>query len=63
MIQVINRAFDILEYIAKDPDKPKALGEIASDLDLNAGTCANIIKTMVARKYLEKIDKQKGYSA
>jgi DNA-binding IclR family transcriptional regulator len=61
MIQVINRAFDILEYIAKEPDKPKALGEIAGDLDLNAGTCANIIKTMVARKYLEKIDKQKGY--
>ncbi|RYY19134.1 MAG: IclR family transcriptional regulator, partial [Chitinophagaceae bacterium] len=28
---------------------------------LNAGTCANIIKTMVARKYLDKIDKQKGY--
>ncbi|MFT3933125.1 MAG: IclR family transcriptional regulator [Chitinophagaceae bacterium] len=61
MIQVINRAIDILEYIAQEPEKPKSLGEIAGSLELNAGTCANIIKTMVARKYIEKIDKQKGY--
>lgn len=61
MIQVINRALDILEYIANEPDKPKPLGEIASKLELNAGTCANIIKTLVDRKYLEKIDKSKGY--
>ncbi len=61
MIQVIHRAFDIIEYIAVDPDSPKALGEIAEALELNAGTCANIIKTLTSRKYLEKIDKQKGY--
>lgn len=61
MIQVINRAFDIMEFIASDPEKPKALGEIAGALNLNAGTTANIIKTLTARKYLEKIDKQKGY--
>jgi len=50
-----------LEYIAREPEKPKSLGEIAGHLDLNAGTCANIIKTMVTRRYIEKIDKQKGY--
>jgi DNA-binding IclR family transcriptional regulator len=61
MIQVINRALDILEYIAKDPESPKPLGEIAADLNLNAGTCANIIKTMVTRKYIDKLGKQKGY--
>ncbi len=61
MIQVINRALDILEYIAREPDKPKVLGEIAGELGLNAGTCANIIKTLVERKYVEKLDKQKGY--
>jgi DNA-binding IclR family transcriptional regulator len=60
MIQVINRAFDMLEYIAKDRDKPKALSEIAGDLTLNAGTCANILKTMVHRNYVQKVDKQ-GY--
>ena len=61
MIQVIHRAFDIIEYIGKDPDKPKVLGEIAQALNLNAGTCANIIKTMVSRKYIEKAAHQKGY--
>lgn len=61
MIQVINRAFDILELIAKEPDKQMPLGEIAEKLDLNAGTCANIIKTLVSRKYLDKADKKKGY--
>ncbi|RZK43421.1 MAG: IclR family transcriptional regulator [Pedobacter sp.] len=61
MIQVIHRAFDILEYIGKDPEKPKVLSEIAQSLNLNAGTCANIIKTMVSRKYIEKAAHQKGY--
>ena len=61
MIQVIHRAFDIIEYISKDPEKPKVLGEIAKTLNLNAGTCANIIKTMVSRKYIEKAEHQKGY--
>ncbi|MDQ1142612.1 IclR family transcriptional regulator [Pedobacter agri] len=61
MIQVINRAFDILEFIAREPDKPKVLGEIAQALDLNAGTCSNIIKTMMNRKYIEKAEFKKGY--
>ncbi|UKT64923.1 IclR family transcriptional regulator [Pedobacter mucosus] len=61
MIQVIHRAFDILEFIGKEPDKPKVLGEIAQALNLNPGTCANIIKTMTSRKYVEKVDHQKGY--
>lgn len=61
MIQVVNRALDILELVAKSPDSPKTLGEIAGELELNAGTCANIIKTLVQRGYLDKLDKQKGY--
>lgn len=61
MIQVVNRAFDILEYIARNADKPRSLGEIAGELNLNAGTCANILKTMVDRNYIQKLDKQKGY--
>ncbi len=58
MIQVINRAFDILELIAK---APKTLSEIATELNLNAGTCANIIKTMTERRYIDKLDNKKGY--
>lgn len=61
MIQVINRAMDILECIAKEPDHPKSLSEIAKILNLNSGTCANIIKTLVTRKYIEQTAKRKGY--
>ena len=61
MIQVINRALDILEYISIEPEKPKILGDIAETLKLNPGTCANIIKTLVQRGYLEKLEKQRGY--
>lgn len=61
MIQVINRALDILEIVAENPEKPTSLGEIADTLGLNHGTCANIMKTLVARKYLEQVGTKKGY--
>ena len=61
MIQVINRALDILEYVSNETQKPKLMGHIARDLQLNPATCANIIKTLVNRGYLEKSDIQKGY--
>ncbi|MCW3087197.1 MAG: IclR family transcriptional regulator [Sediminibacterium sp.] len=61
MIQVIHRAFDILEYVARDPDRPKLLSEIATGLNLKPGTCANIVKTLMGRGYLERSGTQKGY--
>lgn len=61
MIQVMNRAFDIIEYIASDPETPKMLSDIAKRTGLNAATCANIIKTLVDRRYVEKLDKKRGY--
>jgi len=61
MIQVLHRAFDILELIAKDNSRAFSLGEIASALQLNHATCANIIKTMVTRNYLEQLGPKKGY--
>lgn len=61
MIQVIGRALDILELIAQKPDKIKTLSEIANTLNLNHGTCANIIKTLVSRNYIEKVEGKKGY--
>jgi DNA-binding IclR family transcriptional regulator len=61
MIQVINRAIDIIEYVAADPGKPKLMGHIANDLKLNTGTCANIVKTLVNRRLLKKTVKGKGY--
>lgn len=54
MIQVIHRALDILEYLAKHKDSRNSLKDISTALDLNAGTCANIIKTLIIRKYIVK---------
>ncbi len=61
MIQVIDKAFDILELIATEPDKGWPLGSIADPLSMNHGTCANILKTMVKRRYVEKLPAKKGY--
>lgn len=61
MIQVINRALDILEYIAKHNERPSSLTEIASKMDLNQATCANILKTLVDKNYLEHMGRKKGY--
>ncbi|TKB99209.1 IclR family transcriptional regulator domain-containing protein [Pedobacter cryophilus] len=61
MIQVINRAIDILEYISNDVERPKLMGHIAIDLNLNTATCANIMKTLVNRGLIKKADHEKGY--
>ncbi|MBN1181062.1 MAG: helix-turn-helix domain-containing protein [Bacteroidales bacterium] len=61
MIQVLNRAFNILEYIASDSDKKFGLAEIADSLLLNHSTCANIIKTMLSREYIEQMGRRGGY--
>ena len=61
MIQVINRALNILEVISHDHDKEWGLSEIADELELNHGTCANILKTLVQRGYVEQMGLKKGY--
>ncbi|MDA9554609.1 hypothetical protein N9R54_00105 [Pelobium sp.] len=61
MIQVINRAIDILEYISNDIERPKLMSHIAQDLNLNTATCANIIKTLVDRGLIKKAEQEKGY--
>ena len=38
MIQVINRALNILEVIANNSDKELGLAEIADEVELNHGT-------------------------
>ncbi len=61
MIQVIHRALDILELIASDRSRLFTLSEISSQLKLNNATCANIIKTLVARGYVEQEGRKTGY--
>lgn len=61
MIQVIHRAFSILEYVAKHKERACSLTEIAESLGLNQPTCANILKTLVDTNYLEHMGRRKGY--
>jgi IclR family transcriptional regulator, KDG regulon repressor len=61
MIQVIHRALDILELIATDRTRLYTLSEISGQLKLNNATCANIIKTLVSRGYVEQEGRKTGY--
>jgi DNA-binding IclR family transcriptional regulator len=61
MINVLKKAFDVLELIAQEPERPKGLGEIAKPLGLNQATCARILKTLVACDYVDQIAPRKGY--
>ena len=61
MIQVLNRAFDILDYLSSEPEEAKGLGQIASDLGLHPATCANILKTMLRRGFVDQDAPKGGY--
>jgi DNA-binding IclR family transcriptional regulator len=61
MIQVIHRALDILELITQDRSRLYTLNEISTRLKLNKATCANILKTLVTRGYVEQEGRMTGY--
>lgn len=61
MIQVIHRAAKILGSFAPDPMAGKTLTELARLIEVEAPTCANIVKTLVDLGYLEPLPAKKGY--
>jgi DNA-binding IclR family transcriptional regulator len=61
MVQVLIKAFDILELVAQRKGQPISLTEISDELQINQATAANIINTIVSKNYLEHIGKKKGY--
>ena len=61
MIQVIQRALAILEFLASSGDEGRPLAEIALKLGLNKATCVNILKTLTALNMAEQIAPRKGY--
>lgn len=61
MIQVVVRAIDILEFVAQHKNKPVPLSRIAAHLQINVPTCANIVKTLVDKNYLENAGRKQGY--
>lgn len=61
MILVIGKALNILELLSRNTGKEFPLGEIADTLGMDRGTCANIIKTLAARGYVQQTGPRQGY--
>lgn len=61
MIQVIDRAFDIIEFLAMQPDEDFTLAQIAEACDIQKTTAVNILKTLEARGVVSHHGRMKGY--
>ena len=61
MIQVTDRIFDILEMLAIRMDHDFSLAEIVADCGLKKSTCANILRSLQERGYVEHTGKMRGY--
>ena len=61
MIQSIIKAMNIIEYLAANSNREVALREIADALDMDPGTCVNIIKTLASRGYVQQSAPRSGY--
>jgi DNA-binding IclR family transcriptional regulator len=62
MIQVIHRAAAILQIVSEQPDRNWSVADLAEQLDINATTCANIVRSLMEAGYLETNAGRKGYS-
>ncbi|MBQ5984609.1 MAG: IclR family transcriptional regulator [Bacteroidales bacterium] len=61
MIRVIDKALNILELLASDITQEYPLGMIADALEMDKGTCSNIVKTLQQRGYVSQSAPRKGY--
>lgn len=61
MIQVIQRALDILEFVSSKGNEPTQLSKIAEQAGLSQPTTANIVKALVHKNYLEQVGRKVGY--
>ena len=61
MIQVIDRALNILELLGADPTRSFPLAEIAETTGLQKTTCANILQSLCGRDYVEHRTRPAGY--
>ncbi|WP_377507335.1 IclR family transcriptional regulator [Octadecabacter sp. R77987] len=59
-IQSVARALDIVEVLASEHEG-LALSDLADRLGLNASTCHHLISTLVARGYVERLGRSRGY--
>lgn len=61
MIQVVVRAMRMMEILGENPQRSFSLTDIASALDLDKGTCANILKTLSSRGFVQQEAPRSGY--
>ena len=61
MIQVIERFHKIMEIVAEDPEKPRALSELANALEISSPACSNIVRTMTQLGYLHSLGPRRGF--
>ncbi len=56
-----DRVLTVLEFLAKDPERPKVLSEVSGAISIPPATCARILCAMAARGYAEKNGRRSGY--
>ena len=61
MIQVLERALNILDFLGKSPQKGYPLSEIASFCSLDKGTCTRIMKTLLAKGFVHQDSPRGAY--
>ena len=54
MIQVLNRALGILDFLSRNPQTEYSLATIAAALSLDKGTCTRILKTLLEKGYVQQ---------
>lgn len=62
MIQVLERATEILEYLAANRGRSIALSEISGTLGMHKATCANILKSLKFLGLVLQEDYRSGYT-
>ena len=60
LIRSIEKAMAIVNFVAEQAE-PVSLGKIAAALQLHSATCAHIVETLCAGRYLEKVSRKDGY--
>lgn len=61
MIQVIDKALRILEFLGENSRSAVPMSEIAEALSFDRGTCAHILKSLVARGFVQQEAPRCGY--
>lgn len=60
-IQVLERAFQLLEFCALDTSRPHTVGELSEVTGLKIQTVSKIVRTMSVLGYLENTGRKTGY--